>query len=178
LQVNPAGDGEEFLGGVVCPWAWLLPGDVETFVIRWERFHCGFFWNEVVQAWQARNVRNLSSRVMRPARPHQTESSLIHEAHRPCIKSHDEPIGARATSPRDVLAHVDERRRELAQTPTAICGGFPPKAAMAREPKRIAVEEQELQRLYLRSCLRPRATLHKQRGTPTFPRSAALIRDR
>lgn len=130
--------------GVLCPWAWPILGDVETFEIRWESFPGGFFWDADVQAWQAPHVRDLTDRILLPLSDSQggiewgrtmglAEYALNREAHRLWIVSRDEAIRGGTTAPREVLAHAMARQREWAHAPNASCSGLTPQVAIARE---------------------------------------------
>ncbi len=134
--------------GVVCPWAWPILDDVETFELRWESFPGGFFWDEAVQDWQAPYVRDLASRVLLPVSDAQggiawgstmgmAEYALNREAHRLWIAWRDEAIAGGITAPGEVLAVVAERQRVWAQTPNANCGGLTPHVAIEQERKQM-----------------------------------------
>lgn len=143
--------------GVVCPWAWPILSDVETFELRWKSFPGGFFWDAAVQEWQTPHVRDLASRVLLPVSdPHGgiewgptmglVEYALNREAHRLWIAWRDEAIAQGTTAPREVLAVVTERQRVWAQTPDATCGGLTPHVAIEQERKQMSAGDQPVPR--------------------------------
>lgn len=130
--------------GVLCPWAWPVLLDVQTFEDRWASFPGGHFWDSEVQEWQQPYVRDLSRRILIPVNDSnggiewgstmgRTEHTLNRELHRLWLAWRDDAVRAGATIPRDVLDQVMVRQREWACTPNASCGGFTPLVAIARE---------------------------------------------
>jgi len=129
---------------VTCPWAADILGDTSTFLERCNACPNETFWDPAVLEWQEEAYLEMAARLLLPDIPSSSgfrfgaamaavEHRMHNALHAHWLVWRDEVIAEGITAPAGVLAALQTRAQQWAETPQATLGGQTPAQVVRAE---------------------------------------------